>query len=68
MGYCGECDHWRAKPPTDGLKTSDQGVCDVSGIEANNMRHGCMMYVKRRALSEVSPIEKYKMEQAEKNR
>lgn len=65
MGYCGECEHWTHKPGPDGMKTSDMGVCDISGMEAGNMRHACMMFVQRRKLedSTQSPIEKYKMAQ-----
>lgn len=66
MGYCGECQHWNLKQNADGLKTSDIGVCDVSGVEASKMRHGCIMFVQRRKLEESgrSPIENYKLAQA----
>lgn len=66
MGYCGECQHWKHKPAADGMKTSDVGVCDISGAEAGNMRHGCIMFVQRRKLEEStrSPIENYKLAQA----
>ena len=66
MGYCGECQHWSHRQGPDGLKTSDMGVCDVSGAEAGNMRHGCMMYVQKRKLedSTQSPIERFKLAQA----
>lgn len=68
MGYCGECQHWAYKPGEDGLKTSDMGICDISGAEAGNMRHGCMMYTQRRKLEEStrSPIELFKLSQLEK--
>ena len=66
MGYCGECQHWTLKQDTDGLKTSETGICDISGAEAGNMRHGCIMFVQRRKLEEStrSPIESYKLAQA----
>lgn len=69
MGYCGECEHWKLKPADDGMKTSDVGVCDISGAEAGNMRHGCIMFVQRRKLegSTRSPIENYKLAQAQAN-
>lgn len=68
MGYCGECQHWKHNPGPDGLKTSDMGICDISGVEAANMRHGCIMYVQRRKLEEStrSPIENYRLSQREK--
>lgn len=68
MSYCGECEHWARKTDT-GLKVSDgQGVCGISGAEAGNMRHGCIMFTQRRKLEEStqSPIEKYKNEQNKK--
>ena len=68
MSYCGECEHWTRKTDT-GLKVSDgQGVCDVSGAEMGNMRHGCIMFAQRRKLedSTQSPIEKFKNEQNKK--
>ena len=48
------------------MKTSEVGVCDVSGAEAGNMRHGCIMFTGRRKLEEStrSPIENYKLAQA----
>ena len=66
MGYCGECQHWTLKQELDGMKTSEVGVCDVSGAEAGNMRHGCIMFTGRRKLEEStrSPIENYKLAQA----
>ena len=69
MAYCGECEHWKLKPAADGMKTSDMGVCDISGQEAGNMRHGCIMFAKRRKLEEStrSPIENYKLAQAKAN-
>ncbi len=65
MGYCGECQHWTHKKEEDGLKASDMGICDISGAEAGNMRHGCMMYTERRKLEEStrSPIELFKLAQ-----
>ena len=68
MGYCGECQHWAHKPSSDGMKTSDVGICDISGVEAGNMRHGCVMYAQRRKLEEStrSPIENFKLSQLEK--
>lgn len=68
MGYCGECEHWKHKPSTDGMKTSDMGVCDISGAEAGNMRHGCIMFAQRRKLEDStrSPIENYKLAQSKK--
>lgn len=66
MGYCGECQHWKHNPGEDGMKTSDMGICNISGAEAAKMRHGCIMYVQRRKLEEStrSPIENYKLAQA----
>ncbi len=61
MGYCGECEHWKRKTGS-GLKVDDgQGTCGVSGMEAGNMRHGCIMFEKRRKLEDSmqSPIEKF---------
>ena len=65
MGYCGECEHWVHKQNEDGLKTSDMGTCNISGVEANKMRHSCMMYAQKRKLedSSMSPIERYKLAQ-----
>lgn len=69
MGYCGECEHWKLKAAADGMKTSDVGVCDISGAEAGNMRHGCIMFTQRRKLEEStrSPIENFKLAQAKAN-
>lgn len=61
MSYCGECEHWTRKKAADMKADDGQGVCGISGAEAGNMRHGCIMFTKRRKLedSTQSPIEKY---------
>ena len=66
MGYCGECEHWKLKVASEENRTKDMGVCEVSGIEAGKMRHGCIMFAQRRNLEESgrSPIENYKLAQA----
>lgn len=66
MGYCGECQHWTLKQGQENVKPHDaMGTCGVSGMEAANMRHGCIMYTMRRKLEESSrsPIDNFKLSQ-----
>ena len=49
-GYCKDCNYWRKS--TFEPNNAQIGVCGIDGKEKEDMRHGCMLFEKKKVTTQ----------------
>ena len=49
-GYCKDCNYWRKS--TVEPMNAQIGVCGIDGKEKEDMRHGCMLFEKKKVTTQ----------------